>query len=125
MEYAGGKMLASTDGSIGIVTFNQPEKRNAISVDMWSGLGEILNRFGTDSHVKVVVMTGAGEKAFVSGADISQFDQLRNDADAQQENDRLTSQGRAVLAQFNKPLIASIRGFCLGGGLNIAMHADI
>jgi enoyl-CoA hydratase len=125
MEYAGGKMLASTDGSVGLVTFNQPEKRNAISVDMWAGLAEILTRFENDPSIKVVVMTGAGEKAFVSGADISQFDQMRGDADAQQEYDRLTSEGRATLAQFNKPLIASIRGFCLGGGLNIAMNADI
>jgi enoyl-CoA hydratase/carnithine racemase len=125
MEYADGKMLADVEAGIGMVTFNQPEKRNAISVRMWIGLAEILERFAADPAVKVVVLTGAGSKAFVSGADISQFDQLRGDADAQQEYDRMTSAGRAALAGFAKPMIAEIRGFCLGGGLNIAMQADI
>ncbi len=125
MQYAGGKMLAGIEAGVGTVTFNQPEKRNAMSVDMWGGLAAILDRFAADPEVKVVVLTGAGEKAFVSGADISQFDQLRGDADAQQEYDRQTSAGRATLAAFAKPIIAKIRGYCLGGGLNIAMQADI
>ncbi len=125
MEYAGGKMLAGTDAGVGTVTFNQPEKRNAMSVEMWAGLAAILDRFAADPDVKVVVLTGAGDKAFVSGADISQFDQLRGDADAQQEYDRQTSAGRATLAGFAKPIIAQICGYCLGGGLNIAMQADI
>jgi enoyl-CoA hydratase/carnithine racemase len=75
------------------ITFNQPEKRNVISVEMWTGLAAILDQFEADPAVKVVVLTGAGPKAFVSGADISQFDQLRGDADAQQEYDRMTSAG--------------------------------
>ncbi len=125
MKYANGKMLAAIDADVGLITFNQPEKRNAVSVEMWAGLAAILDQFAADPDVKVVVLTGAGEKAFVSGADISQFDQLRGDADAQQEYDRLTSAGRATLAGFPKPMIAQIRGYCLGGGLNIAMQADI
>jgi len=125
MEYANGKMLAEVADGIGTATFNQPEKRNAISVAMWTGLAEILDRFAVDPAVKVVVLTGAGSKAFVSGADISEFNQLRADADAQQEYDRQTSGGRAKLASFGKPMIARIEGFCLGGGLNIAMQADL
>jgi enoyl-CoA hydratase len=125
MEYANGKMLADVEAGIGVITFNQPDKRNAMSVEMWIGLAEILERFAADAAVKVVVLTGAGRKAFVSGADISQFDQLRGDADAQQDYDRMTATGRAALAAFVKPMIAEIRGFCLGGGLNIAMQADI
>jgi enoyl-CoA hydratase len=125
VEYANGKMLAHIEAGIGLITFNQPEKRNAISVEMWSGLAAILERFAADPAVKVVVLTGAGPKAFISGADISQFDQLRCDADAQQDYDRMTSRGRAALGRFAKPMIAQIRGFCLGGGLNIAMQADI
>jgi enoyl-CoA hydratase len=125
VEYANGKMLADIEAGIGVITFNQPEKRNAISVEMWIGLAAILERFAADPAVKVVVLTGAGPKAFISGADISQFDQLRGDADAQQEYDRMTSRGRAALGRFAKPMIAQIRGFCLGGGLNIAMQADI
>jgi len=124
-EYAGGKMLAAKDEGVGLVTFNQPEKRNAMSLEMWLGLGEILDEFAEDSSVRVVILTGAGNKAFVSGADISQFEKNRANADAQQEYDRLTSAGRAKFHTFPKPTIARIRGFCLGGGLAIAMSADL
>jgi enoyl-CoA hydratase/carnithine racemase len=125
MKYADGKMLADIDQGVGLITFNQPEKRNAMSVAMWDGLTQILDVFEADDSVRVVVLTGAGPKAFVSGADISQFDQQRSDANAQLEYDRLTSAGRARLATFQKPVIARIRGFCLGGGLGIALQADI
>jgi enoyl-CoA hydratase/carnithine racemase len=124
-SYADGKMLAEVEEGIGLITFNQPEKRNAMSVNMWQGLTEILDDFAFNDGVRAVVMTGAGHKAFVSGADISQFEQQRANANAQLEYDRLTSAGRAKLAAFPKPVIARIRGFCLGGGIGIAMQADI
>ena len=124
-EYAGGKMLAAKDDGVGLVTFNQPEKRNAMSLEMWTGLAEILDEFTEDSSVRVVVLTGAGNKAFVSGADISQFEKNRSNANAQQEYERLAGVGRAKYAAFPKPVIARIRGFCLGGGLAIAMQADL
>ncbi len=123
--YADGKMLAEAEQGVGVITFNQPEKRNAMSVAMWDGLTQILDVFEADESIRVVVLTGAGPKAFVSGADISQFEQQRADSNAQLEYDRLTSAGRAKLANFSKPVIARIRGFCLGGGLGIAMQADI
>jgi enoyl-CoA hydratase/carnithine racemase len=125
VEYAGGKMLAAKEDGIGLITFNQPEKRNAMSVEMWVGLGEILDEFSEDSSVRVVILTGAGTKAFVSGADISQFDKLRSNADAQQEYDRMTGVGRKKFQAFRKPTIARIRGFCLGGGLALAMQTDL
>ncbi len=124
-SYADGKMLAKTADGVGRITFNQPEKRNAMSVAMWEGLGTILDRFESDPSVRVVVLTGAGDRAFVSGADISQFEAQRADASAQGEYDRLTSAGRAKLAAFAKPTIARIHGFCLGGGLGIAMQTDL
>jgi enoyl-CoA hydratase/carnithine racemase len=124
-KYAGGKMLATVDGGIGLITFNQPEKHNAMSVDMWDGLGQILDAFAADQSVRVVVLTGAGHKAFVSGADISQFGERRANADAQKEYDKLTRAGREKLSAFQKPVIARIRGYCLGGGLAIAMRADL
>lgn len=124
-SYADGKMLAEVEDGIGLITFNQPEKRNAMSVNMWQGLTDILDDFAVNDGVRAVVMTGAGHKAFVSGADISQFEQQRANANAQLEYDRLTSAGRAKLAAFPKPVIARIRGFCLGGGIGIAMQADI
>lgn len=123
--HADGKMLSDVTDGIGIITINQPEKRNAMSVEMWTALGEILDAFETDPAVRVCVMQGAGDKAFISGADISQFDKLRGSARAQREYDRLTTSGRAKLAAFPKPLIAKIRGFCLGGGLGVAMQADL
>lgn len=124
-QFASGKMLADTESGVGLITFNQPEKRNAMSVEMWQGLSDILDEFAADDAIRAVVLTGAGHKAFVSGADISQFDAQRADASAQLEYDRLTSAGRAKLANFPKPVIARIRGFCLGGGLAIAMQADL
>ncbi|MBL6456549.1 enoyl-CoA hydratase/isomerase family protein [Belnapia sp. T6] len=125
MEFAAGKILASSEGGVGRVVFNQPEKRNAMSVDMWTGLSEALDLFAEDASVRCVVLQGAGDKAFVSGADISQFEKVRNNADAQKEYDKLTSAGRRKLSTYEKPVIAQIRGFCMGGGLGIAMSTDI
>ncbi|HEY2132517.1 MAG TPA: enoyl-CoA hydratase [Acetobacteraceae bacterium] len=124
-EYADGKMLAETEDGVGLITFKQPARRNAMSVAMWHGFSEILDRFAADDGVRVVVLTGAGNKAFGSGADISEFEQQRGDAAARRKYDELTSAGRAKLAAFSKPVIARIRGFCVGGGLGIAMHADL
>jgi len=125
MEFADGKILAEIKDGVGRITFNQPEKRNAMSVTMWAGMGQALDIFEADASVRCIVLTGAGDKAFVSGADISQFDKLRSDADAQREYSRQTAGGRLKLASFPKPVIAEIRGFCMGGGLGIAMSCDI
>jgi len=124
-SFANGKMLAARDGGIGLVTFNQPEKRNAMSMEMWIGLGEILDEFAADNTISVVVLSGAGDKAFVSGADISQFEKHRNNAESQKEYDRLTGIGRHKFENFPKPIIARIHGFCMGGGLAIAMTTDL
>jgi enoyl-CoA hydratase/carnithine racemase len=125
MTYADGKMLAEITDGVGLITFNQPEKRNAMSIGMWTGLTDILADFADDPAVRVVVLTGAGDKAFVSGADISQFGEHRSNAQAQEHYNNVTSIGRDKLAAFAKPVIAQIHGFCLGGGLGIAMQADI
>lgn len=114
MVYADDKILAEVADGVGTITFNQPEKRNAMSIAMWDGLSQSLDAFAADGSVRVVVLTGAGDKAFVSGADISQFGEHRDSAEAQQRYDTLTSGGREKLAAFGKPVIASIRGFCLG-----------
>src|SRR5438067_7270768 len=110
-SYAGGKILSAKDDGVGLITFNQPEKQNAMLVEMWEGLGQILDEFREDHSVRVVILTGAGSKAFVSGADISQFDRQRANAQAQREYERLTGGGRAKLAAFPKPVIARIRGY--------------
>lgn len=125
LAFADGKMLAARSGGVGLITFNQPEKHNAISVEMWAGLAQILDAFEADDDVRVVVLAGAGTRAFVSGADISQFEQQRANADAQRAYDAQTAAGRRRLSSFHKPSIAMIRGYCLGGGLAIAMQTDL
>ncbi len=125
MVLAEGKILAHVKNGVGTIVFNQPEKRNAMSVIMWDGLAEALDRFAADDAVRCVVLEGAGGKAFVSGADISQFEKTRSDAEAQREYGRRTGIGRQKLADFQKPVIAKIQGFCMGGGLGIAMTCDI
>lgn len=124
-ELAGGKILASLENGVGTIVFNQPEKRNAMSVDMWGGMGDALDQFDASGQVRCVILKGAGDKAFVSGADISQFEKVRSDANAQQEYDKITSAGRVKLSNYRWPVIAQIRGFCMGGGLGIAMGTDI
>jgi enoyl-CoA hydratase len=124
-SYADGKILQSVTDGVGVVTFNNPEKRNAMSLDMWEGLGLALIELRDDANVRVVVLTGAGDKAFVSGADISQFEKTRHNAEASEEYSRKSAAQRALLADFPKPVIACIRGFCLGGGMQVAMSADI
>jgi enoyl-CoA hydratase/carnithine racemase len=125
MQFADGKMLAEVADGIGTITFNNPDKRNAMSLEMWRGLVEILDSFADNGSLRAVILTGAGSKAFVSGADIGQFGAQRADASAQRDYDAQTSAGRARLAEFALPVIARIRGYCLGGGLGIALQADL
>jgi len=122
---AEGKILAGVTEGVGVVTFNNPEKRNAMSLGMWEGLGQALVEMRDDEAVRVVVLTGAGDKAFMSGADISQFEKTRHNAKAAEEYSRRSDAQRALLVNYPKPTIACIRGFCLGGGMQVAMLADI
>jgi enoyl-CoA hydratase/carnithine racemase len=124
-SHADGKILQSATEGVGIITFNNPEKRNAMSLEMWEGLGNALIELRDDSEVRVVVLVGAGDKAFVSGADISQFEKTRHNAAASEEYSKRSAAQRALLADYPKPTIACIRGFCLGGGMQVAMLTDI
>jgi enoyl-CoA hydratase/carnithine racemase len=96
-----------------------------MSLDMWEGLGHALIELRDDADVRVVILVGAGDKAFVSGADISQFEKNRHNAQASEEYAKRSAAQRALLADYPKPTIACIRGFCLGGGMQVAMLADI
>jgi enoyl-CoA hydratase len=124
-SYADGKILKSVADGVGVITFNNPEKRNAMSLDMWEGLGQALTELRDDPAVRVVIMVGAGDKAFVSGADISQFEKTRHNAQASEEYSKKSEAQRALLADYPKPTIACIRGFCLGGGMQVAMLSDM
>jgi enoyl-CoA hydratase len=124
-SYADGKILTHAADGIGVITFNNPDKRNAMSLEMWEGFGEALTRLRDDEAVRVVILRGAGGKAFVSGADISQFEKTRHNAAASEAYARRSAAPRALLAEYPKPTIACIQGFCLGGGMQLAMLADI
>ena len=124
-SHADGKILHKVTDGVGVVTFNNPDKRNAMSLDMWEGLGQALIELRDDPAVRAVILQGAGDKAFVSGADISQFEKTRHNAEASEEYSRRSAAQRALLADYPKPIIACIRGFCLGGGMQVAMSADI
>jgi len=119
------KMLAEKDDYIGWITFNNPARRNAISLEMCEALGVILSDFQQDSTIRVVVLKGAGDKAFISGADISEFEKERHSAASKEAYAKKFAMGSNMLYQFDKPLIAMIQGFCIGGGLAIALSADI
>jgi enoyl-CoA hydratase/carnithine racemase len=123
--HADGKILQRVSDGVGVITFNNPEKRNAMSLEMWEGLGKALAELHDDPNVRVVILTGAGGKAFVSGADISQFEKERHNAQASEEYSRRSAAQRALLADYPKPTIACISGFCLGGGMLVAMLCDI
>jgi enoyl-CoA hydratase len=119
------KLLLDKDGPIAWITFNQPEKRNAVSQEMWVLLAEYLEDCGKDDAIRVVVLRGAGDKAFVAGADISQFkDRRRNMAD-EEEYRRISARGHEALETLEKPLMAMIYGYCVGGGVSIAISCDL
>ncbi|HWE53150.1 MAG TPA: enoyl-CoA hydratase [Bryobacteraceae bacterium] len=124
-EFAGGTILAEVSNRIGTITFNQPEKHNALSGGMWEAVEEILDTWRDDDSVRVVVLTGAGDKAFISRSDIGEFESRHDSFDASREYNRLSGSEKEKLNEFPKPVIASIRGYCLGSGLGIAIHADI
>ena len=117
-------MLAEIDGSIGWMTFNKPGRRNAVSLDMWEAIPAILDRFEHDPAIRVVVLKGAGDQAFVSGADISQSRRRARRRKAMPIMSRSAARPAGVW-RFPKPTIAMIRGFCIGGGLAIAIGCDI
>jgi enoyl-CoA hydratase len=119
------KILASREGPVGFLVFNNPERRNAVSLDMWQRAGEVIAGFAQDDDVRVIVLAGAGDKSFVSGADISKFEDERANAEAQEKYAKTSSGMRALLRGTGKPTIAMIRGYCIGGGMSLALSCDL
>jgi enoyl-CoA hydratase/carnithine racemase len=119
------RLLARREGAAGWVVFNNPARRNALSLDMWEAIPRVLSVFDADPEVRVVVFTGAGDKAFVSGADISQFEDQRANAGANARYNASTAAATLAMANLKKPSIAMIRGFCIGGGLAVALSCDL
>lgn len=121
----GGLIRTEKRGAIGWIVFDHPERRNAISSEMWAQIPEAALALGSDPEVRVVVLRGAGDTAFVSGADISQFGEQRADAESTRSYDRENANAFIALATLEKPVVAMIHGFCIGGGLAIALSADL
>ena len=119
------KMLSHREGPVGTMIFNNPERHNAVSMEMWRAALAILDDFAADPAIRAVVITGAGGKSFVSGADISKFESERASEQAVAEYDAATEGVYERLLSYPKPTIAMIRGYCIGGGLNLAVCCDI
>jgi len=119
-----GQVRIERSGPIARLVFDHQERRNALTVDMWSAIPGAVQTLQEDSDVRVVIMRGAGSEAFVSGADISEFEKTRT-GNAGRDYDALTARAFAALQALEKPLIASIHGFCIGGGAAIALTADL
>ena len=119
------KILAEVNDGVGWLTFNNPARRNAVSLEMWQGLAQATSAFEADPEVRVVVLRGAGGRSFAAGADISEFEQHRANAEQKKRYGELAAGGHRGLAKLSKPLIAMIQGFCIGGGLAIALSADL
>src|SRR5579862_2141449 len=119
------KMIAEKDGAVGRIIFNNPARHNAVSLEMWQAVAQIMEDFEHDDGVRVIVLSGAGGKAFVSGADISEFKEKRNTEEAAAAYSKISETARLRLNDTLKPTIAMIRGYCIGGGLATALSCDI
>lgn len=113
------------DGPALHIVFDNLARHNALSVDMWGAVPPLLKQAEHDDRVRLVVFSGAGEKAFVSGADISQFEDQRAAKEAVKHYEALAEDALMGIYRFPKPTIASIRGWCIGGGVNVAISCDI
>lgn len=120
-----GKIIAQKDGAIGWVTFSNPAKHNAVSKEMWDGLTEAMETYNADDDIRVIILKGDGEKAFVAGADISRFEDERASEDAIKAYGDSVTQSYDAVKNTPKPTIAMIRGYCIGGGTGIAVCCDM
>jgi enoyl-CoA hydratase len=120
-----GRIHVEKEGALGWLVFDHPERRNAISHQMWEALPKAASALDEDPAVRVVVLRGAGEVAFVSGADISEFENRRTGGDAAADYESATGRAFGAVASMSKPVLAMIHGFCVGGGLATALAADL
>ena len=119
------KILTEQTGEIARVIFNQPEKRNAVSLEMWEAVEAAVTRFAADDSVRILILSGAGGKAFVSGADVSKFETERASADAVAHYNAAVKRVYDLIEAFPKPTIAQIDGFCIGGGVALSLSCDL
>ena len=119
------KLYVERSGPLGWLIFNNPEKRNAVTVDMWRALPGLVAELDRDEGVRAIILRGAGEEAFIAGADISEFGNVFSSPAAADEYYRMTSAAYSALRTSEKPVLAMIRGFCFGGGCALAINCDL
>ena len=113
------------DASTLHIRFNNPARLNALSVDMWEAIPALLAQAEQDSTLRLVVFSGAGDKAFVSGADISQFEDMRAAREAVARYEEMAETALMAIYNCKLPTLSCVRGFCIGGGVNVAISCDI
>lgn len=113
------------DGHVATLVLDNVERHNAMSLSMWTALADHLDALRAQDAVRAVVLRGAGERAFVSGADISEFESQRGDAEAVARYDAAVDRAQTALSEFPVPVIAAIRGICYGGGLGLSLACDL
>ena len=118
-------LQAFIDGSTAWLVLNRPERRNALNADMWAAIPVLMNSLDGQADVRAIVIRGAGGEAFAAGADISEFGEARNDAAAARAYEALNGAAFAAIRNAGRPTIAMIEGFCIGGGLALALACDI
>lgn len=119
------KLIAEKEGAIGWITFNNPARHNAVSMAMWEALSDVAQDYAADPAIRVVVVKGAGDKAFISGADISEFKERRSSPETVAAYNQVAGKANDDLYQLGKPTIAMIRGYCFGGGVGLAVACDL
>ena len=124
-EHSGGRLLLTRKGGVAALTFNRPKKLNAMNLAMWQGLAEICESLAKDDGLRVMTLTGAGDRAFVAGADISEFGENRSDAASSAAYNDAVASAEEALQAMPVPTLALIRGYCVGGGLGLAMRCDL
>lgn len=117
--------LERGEEGIAWMVLRNPARLNAVRYEMWQAIPDLIRTLAHDPSVRVVVMRGFGDQAFASGADISEFDTHRKDAASAAEYERTNARAFAALIAFEKPLLAMVQGVCIGGGLAIALCADL
>jgi enoyl-CoA hydratase/carnithine racemase len=118
-------VILEKEGAIARIILDNPARLNAISMAMWEALDRILDGLALDEAVRVVIVSGAGGRAFSAGADISEFEARHADAAAIRRNTERDAVVSAKLEALDKPVIAAIDGFCLGGAVAFALHCDL
>ena len=119
------KLIAEIHGSTGTLVLNAPERRNALSLDMWQAIPGLVEQFEKDPAIRAIVVKGAGDEAFAAGADISEFEANRATDGSAKSYDEATHRATLSLERCSKPVIAAVRGICFGGGMALAMACDL